>query len=819
MNQSEWIVMVSELNNYANSINQDSSDCSPRLAEKANNGKAGDPKSKAKEIRQRLFGKERRRLFANDGPDGQNKAVSPVSLTPLRILADISSKILDGYGSFFALSHPCSKLLIFICAMLQPHSGICGVAGALFVICWRQVLNFQSESERIEIINGMLFGMLIGSLFTIKLPSLCLIVFGTLAIVLVSAIFTDTIGKKMNLPLLGLPYAFVAYVVIPFAASLHLIPAAAHLPGLWRGLDVLLPLGAMYFNGTGIGGTLVLAAFCLSSRYLALLAIASSAVASLFLSLLSIPSDSILSLVARMNSVLASCIIGGLFAVPGKKSFLVSLVASIMTSAVTLALSNVLSPFGLPALALPFVLVTYLCMLSLNSQRGPAWTYFWLAAPALPEKSMEQIQIAEIRGLDYRSVALKLPLRGAWQIYQGFGGKHTHNGDWYHALDFFQTRSGTSFINDGSKLSDYHCFAKPVLSPAFGTVVDFSSKLGDNAPGEVDTINNWGNYVLLHLDCGSYVVLAHLRQHSINLNVGARVSPGDYLGSIGNSGRSPQPHLHMHVQNSSVLGAKTIPFHLTGVIIHCNSEATFSLRACPGEKDLVSSPIKSKALGRALRLAVGNRFVFRVEQENGGQSLGRLQVSLDINGQFWLENESGAQVAFSQNDELLVFYNRQGPADLLLDAFVLSFGSTPLVEGSISWQDVLPGRLFALGCFKRLIHVILYPFGACVRSKYRRCFDSLLRVWTQTAEHRLGHFECSTFAQVCEDKGLRAFILRVGDKTVLKADLLELGIREDNGIPGWHSSPAKVSNNRITSISKATEMGEPENLIHGNENI
>lgn len=702
---------------------------------------------------------------------------------------DKINKVLDGYGSFFALSHPASRILIFICAILNPCSGICGVLGAISVVFWRSVLQFKSETERIEIINGILLGSLMGSLYAINPASILLTFFGALLVVLFSAIFTDTIGKMLKLPLLGLPYSAVAFLVLPMASALHLPHSSLPVPHwLLVPCDAVLPLGAMYFNGTGLGGLLVLLAFCLSSRYLALLALAASVASSFFLYSIGLPTDSILALVARMNSVLSACIIGGLFAVPSKRSVAVSVGAAVFASGLTLALNNLLSNVGLPVLALPFVMVTYICMLVFNAQRGPAWTYFWLNVPALPETSLEQIQIAQSRGVDYRSIALKAPFKGSWQIYQGFNGSHTHKGNWQYALDFFQTDNNLSFINDGAELSDFHCFGKPVLSPAYGVVVDLQNNIKDNLAGEVDTLNNWGNYLLIRLDCGAHVILAHLQERSIKVQVGARVYPGEHLAAVGNSGRSPQPHLHMHVQESAYIGSRTIPFHINGIITHSKNQNNYSMKSCPSENDSVSVPALNMAMKRSLNLLVGNRFEFRTESSAGVIGVAKLEVTLDLAGQFWLLSENGAKVAFVVSDELLAFYNRQGPEDLLLDAFILAFNTTPLVEGVLAWQDVVPRRLLPASWITRLSHAILYPVSPCAKSSYKRRWDSGLKMWTQSAEHKIGCFKLQSSAHLCEAQGIVDFQLQKGDKILLKANLLGLGSKEDNGIPEWTAS-------------------------------
>ncbi len=706
------------------------------------------------------------------------------------------NKVLDGYGSFFGLTHPASRILIFICAMLQPHSGFCGVLGGISVILWRKSLQFQSETERIEIINGILLGMLLGSLYAFNVPILALTVLGALLVVLVSAIFSDTVGKLLNLPLLGLPYAAVAFAMLPLAASLQLSHAGPALqwilPGIQAPSTVFLPMGAMYFNGTAVGGLLVMLAFCLSSRYLALLALASSFCSTMFLAAIGVPIDSMIALVARMNALLAACVIGGLFAVPGKRSLLVSLGASVFATGLTLALNQALSFIGLPVLALPFVLVTYICMLGFNAQRGPAWASFWLSVPALPEASLEQIQMGQIRGVDPRCISLKAPFKGEWQVYQGVGGVHTHQGIWQYALDFFKTEDGRSFKNDGAELTDYLCFGDAVLSPAYGTVVDCRHDLKDNPPGEVNTSNSWGNYILIRLDSGSYVILAHLQENSVRVYIGSRVSPGEALASIGNSGRSPQPHLHMHVQETPYLGSRTIPFQLTGIILNQGNDALYAIGTCPAEGDTIYTPGQNAALKKAMRLAVGNRFLFNVEECDAPPCIRKLEVTLDIYGQFWLESDLGARIAFCMNDELLAFYNRKGASDLFLDALVLTLGSTPLVEGNLKWNDMVPGRLLPRTWSDRFCHAILYPFRPCAQSTYKRTWDSLQRIWTQSAQHKLGRWVCQTKSHLCEARGLLNFELVQGGKNIVKADLLSVGVKEDNGIPEWNASLSNV---------------------------
>lgn len=695
-------------------------------------------------------------------------------------------KLLEGYGSFFGLTSPLSKALIFLCAMLQPTSGVLGLLGGLSVLLSHKLLQFNSNNERIEVVNGILFGMLIGSLYMPGHVSAILTICGGLMVAFTGALLSDTL-RHARLPLLGLPYALVSFVILPVAAWLNmpLAPLAQSyvLPVPQVISNLLYPLGAIYFNGTALGGLLVLIGFLISSRYLAGVALAASLVSYIYLNVLGVSAQSTVFLIAQMNGVLTACVIGSLYAVPCKRSIVVSLMASLITCTLAMCLARLLWICSLPVLALPFVIVTYASLIVFTAQRGRQWAYFWLPAPSLPERSLEQLVVARARGIDSRSVGLRVPFNGTWQVYQGFEGSHTHQGQWRYALDFFQAVKKCSYTGSGAQLTDFHCFGKAVLSPAYGTVVACRGDLPDNSPGEVDCSNNWGNYIIVRLDCGVHVMLAHLQRNSLKVEPGYRVYPGMMLACVGNSGRSPQPHLHMHVQETAGLGDRTIPFHLTGVVLNRGQDQVYSLSVVPEEKDCVGQPTNNAALRRALRLNVGTSFNLETTDRDDVVSRRRVEVKLDIYGQFRLESDTGATVSFSLNDEFLAFYGRVGPADNVLDALVLCMGLTPMAEGAVKWSDVVPRRLLPLSPLARLAAGVLAPINPCAQSRYERTWDPERQIWVQSAEHKLGSSTVKTEVRLCEADGLIGFRLTEGGKNTLTVNVVSVGILEDNGIP------------------------------------
>lgn len=729
-----------------------------------------------------------------------NDLIKQTTLNFIRQLVAACASVLDGYGSFFGLDNRLSKALLMLVTFLYPFTGLMGMLGGLFVFMTKRLLSLPADNERIEVVNGILLGLLIGSLYKVETSTIILVAVGAILVVMSAAVLTEILTRQFKLPILGLPYLIGAYCVLPMA-TLFMLPAANNLE-LLKSITVNLPfaqylhltqylppLGAIYFNGTVIGGLITFLAFFLSSRYLALLAIGQTIICTLLIqAIMPWLNGSVLNLVMQLNAVLTACVIGGLYTVPGKRSIMVALFSGTVCCLLTLSLQRLLSVFGLPVLALPFVLTTYAVFLTLSPQQGGPWSIFWLAIPGLAEKTLERMKLSQARGIDPRSVSLKSPCSGSWQIYQGFNGKHTHQGAWRYALDFFQIEDGVSYSQDGSELRHFHCWAKPVLSPAFGTVIDCRDNCPDNMPGMVDTINNFGNFITIALASGKYVVLAHLQQDSLRVKAGDQVTPGQVLALCGNSGRSPQPHLHMQVQEGPHFGSRTVPFHLSDVVVTSKGNSYYSLCVVPQELDSVTAPLHNAALKKALSLNVGNRLEFDFKENGSPDRRLILESQLDVYGQFFLTGSSGAKVAFTASDDLVAFYGRSGPKDPLLDTFILALGLTPLTEGGTRWQDLTPIRLLPLPLAFKVARYLFNPFEQLAQSDYERHWDPDLKRWIQQGKHTLSllfgllEWTCRSEAHLSESLGILYLEVCINGK-VTTAILAGQSIREDNGIP------------------------------------
>jgi hypothetical protein len=113
----------------------------------------------------------------------------------------------------------------------------------------------------------------------------------------------------------------------------------------------------------------------------------------------------------------------------------------------------------------------------------------------------------------------------------------------------------------------YFIFGDPVVAPCAGRVADLRDGLSDRDPVALDRRPPAGNFVLL--DCNDrHILLAHLQQGSVQVGAGERVRVGQRVGAVGNSGRSIEPHLHMHAQWPStaaeIFDANPLPVWIDG---------------------------------------------------------------------------------------------------------------------------------------------------------------------------------------------------------------------------------------------------------------
>ncbi len=136
---------------------------------------------------------------------------------------------------------------------------------------------------------------------------------------------------------------------------------------------------------------------------------------------------------------------------------------------------------------------------------------------------------------------LRFPLKdGLYAVGQGGNGAAIN-----HHASSRQQRFALDIVK-----ADGDITGAPVLAPCSGTIAAAADDMPDEGSLTMRGVQVFGNYVAVESESGALVMLAHLQSGSVCVQRGQRVSVGDIVGRAGNSGRSSEPHLHIHAERN-----------------------------------------------------------------------------------------------------------------------------------------------------------------------------------------------------------------------------------------------------------------------------
>nr|MCU0779833.1 M23 family metallopeptidase [Akkermansiaceae bacterium] len=455
------------------------------------------------------------------------------------------------------------------------------------------------------------------------------------------------LGNALGLSVQSLPA--VAVVVLlnwAGAATPARVAVAATPEWLQAGLPMLpewlraffAAFGGMVFHPGEVAGLLVYAALVVSSPLGAGMATAGLAGGGAALWLLGWPLNPGGTSWCGFGFLLAGIALGAGYHLPNRASMALAAAGGALVAVAAVGLWLAMSWFGQVPGALPYNLVVLALMIGVR----------WLAAPRglvrspwstlPPEDGARVAQVNALRFPHFHLPALCLPWTGSRVVTQGFDGGLTHRGLWTHALDLEAPGGCGSWGGGGGDLREFAIFGTPVHSPVAGFVVAVENSVADNPPGGNNPEDNWGNHVVIRADAGFHVMLAHFQQGTVVVAQGQRVEVGSPLGTCGNSGRSPVPHLHLQVQDGPARGAPTRPFVLKHYIQPDpdNGRECYHLSGVPPQGALLRPVAPCASLLEEFRGWLPGRRVFR-DGRGGGDSV---VMDFDEQGRFRLHSET-----------------------------------------------------------------------------------------------------------------------------------------------------------------------------------
>jgi urea transporter len=599
------------------------------------------------------------------------------------------------YSEIFFLQSSIAGVFMAAITFINPNVGIAGIVSVAAAYLFARFIGMSKSflNTGFYTYNALLVGLSIGYLFVLSPLSLFFIIAAGIFSYLLSVMLEHLFEYYLKLPALSLPFVIIssiAYLASYNYSNLYVVGSytpldanALVLPYWIEGFFV--SLGAIFFSPNIYAGALLALVILSVSRILFMLAVLGFYLGATLSGLLDGAMQSAFLNINNFNFILISMALGSIYLVSLPRSYIIAAIAVAISTVLLDAVQTFWANQGIPVFTMPFIIITLTFLYVLKLVNFP------MVAQAIrktPEETLDDYlcNLNRFHGCPQR---LTLPFTGCWTVWQGFSGKWTHQGHWQHAYDFVIEKNGSTHDGDGNYLEEYYAYKKPVNAPCAGRVIKVVNNISDNMPGDVDSQNNWGNLVIIDTTEGWFAELSHFKYESIVVNEGDWVEVGTKLGLCGNSGYSPQPHIHVQAQASVHVGAATMPFCFQGYL----DKGEFVAFNLPEEGSQVEPLYAERSLEYKTAFILEQKFHYRAFDDSDREIDLILKVCMDSNGETYFSsdfNSGNGKLFFNRNKHSFYFYRLEGN-DPWLSLIFSALPRLPLLyRAKMSWQDKLP---------------------------------------------------------------------------------------------------------------------------------
>lgn len=660
---------------------------------------------------------------------------------------DFIPSVLNSYSVIFFFNNCFIGLILLLITFFNFQAGLSGLIAVVATVLVAGAMGFDEVRLRqgIYSFNSLLTGIGIGTFFEPGVAFLVLLLLAVLLSFMLSVTLAGRLGKS-GLPFLSIPFVLSFWVILVPSAQfenlgltqrnvfwmnemysiggktlLDFFQTIDNLP-VNRMITVYLrSLSSIIFQDNLVAGILIAASLLICSRITFLLSVTGFVAAYLFARIAGSETASMSFYNIGANYILVAIAAGGFFVIPSRYSFFWVIILVPLTSLLILFMSKIFGVFGIPFFSLPFslVVISFLYFLQQRTRLGKlVLTPFQYYSP--------EVNLYTYRGnTDRKTGAFYLPLHlpfwGEWTVSQGYDGKYTHKGEWSKALDFvIADESGSTHNGSSAACEDYYCYNKPVLAPADGIVAGLIDNIEDNEPGKVNALQNWGNTVIIRHSDSLYSQLSHLRQGTFRVKKGDYVRQGDILALCGNSGRSPEPHLHFQVQSTPQPGAKPVEYPLSYYLLKNGNDQKLRTFSVPAEAETVSDIAGNSLLKEAFNLQPGMILKFRYSIDNSAEKEASWEVFTDAWNNRYIFCSATQSYAFFVNDGTMFYFTSfNGDRKSLLYYFYL--GAYKILLGYYNGMvinDVFPLHIVTKNRISLWLHDFVAPFHQIIRACY-----------------------------------------------------------------------------------------------------
>lgn len=621
-------------------------------------------------------------------------------------------------GSVFFIPRPWIGLVLWIALLLNPRYAIFALLGLAIGVCIKWLLNISDapglggDLKANSLLAAVMTGWMTEALNLSWGLRLALASASAVAAGLVAAAIMRALSRSILPPLIW-GYCLVAAMLFSLCPTCTVLSANAMPPwpqpidALGWGASFLRSMGSLMYSPEITVGVFVCLAILLWSRTMFISGlvgwISGVCVALAFQQMHLI----YYWLPASYNYFIAGMALGAVFFLPGRVSLLVAAAGGCTASFFALVLQYVMQWSAASYLPISSAIAIWVGIGALTLAGDRSIVLRNTMPDMQPEERWWHVAYWTQRFGQYAPL-FAVPVAGELQIAQGFDGKLSHTGAFRHALDFQRPPSAGSI------------WEAPIISPAAGIVERINNTVPDNALGVCNYAEKWGNYVVIRLDKGGWALLAHLQQGTIAVAPGSRVETGSYIGRVGNSGRSPVPHLHLHLQNSPEPGAPTIPFRLANYLSAIHSERLlrfWNAAAVPGEGEIVmAAPPNMTVYQELVSIAPGSA-VWAVEskgsiplafrQHQTAKTI-RINIVLDDLGRHVFKAGSEGELISSLDPDAWRVLEHRRVTSPFLKLLGLAAPSIPYAaKVGMIWSDIAP---MMPGGFSSALTLSLAPY-------------------------------------------------------------------------------------------------------------
>lgn len=601
------------------------------------------------------------------------------------------------YSSLLFIDNFYIGMILFVSTFINYSIGISGLISIISALIFSAIINLKEEFliKNFYMYNSLLVGMSIGYLF---MPSLL-----SFLLISILSIFTFLLSFALNrifynygIPILSLPFSIVT--VFSYLATIkysNLLTTLIHNNYIF---DIQLPilissflkaLGEIFFLPNNIIGLIIISLLFFNSRIMGFIAIFSFYFGVYIHSLFLGSFNEALVNIYAFNYIITGIALFGIFLIPSIRTFFITLIAILINVILSDSMSVFFNYYNISVFTIPFNITATIILFTLFYIKFNEYNYFPLKNP---EESFKNF-LRNFFKFKKEYIKIYLPFSGVWNVYQGFNGKWTHKGSWKYAYDFVIKKNGKTYEREGYLLKDYYSFGESILSPVSGYVIACRHDLPDNKIGEVDRVNNWGNYIIFRSNEGYIVEISHLMQYSLLVDIGSYIEIGNIIAKCGNSGYSPEPHIHIQVQKYTLLGSETIPFLFSDYI----ENKVLYFNKLPKEDSYIENIILNKFFAEKFYFSLDEEYKYQDENEN----LSSWIVKMNDFSEFYFEDQSHNKLFFYNSYKEIIFYKYIGKKSLLKEIYGF-IQRIPFTNKKLSFLDYnIKDSFIYLGIFNK----------------------------------------------------------------------------------------------------------------------